>query len=480
MTIETTTPIPTMGVNSTGNQNASAGRDFTNCVLNFGGVVIFAKDGDTAEVLAAQLTQAVQKLQITPSLSTIGGEQQADLFLILRQIKLPKADLLSLYQACLPRSAFVGSPQTLWEILTILCSFGMQAPKNRLPIFEFAERLALHEAAKEFAMPLRAWVEANAPPVKPVVPISEINRPYNALIAEQKQAATDDFSYLQIYLEPDLFNRTQQRKQPLFKVELVLWRAGSDDPFVLHVAEAAGKGNEHSGLWRLDDLPLLLDQVFANHDYVARIPDITRLVIEIVVPSDWVCYGFEHWPHNDEFTLGMLYPLVVRLQDRFTIPNPADQARANASWKKKWTFFAQKLSNNGCDGFHWLSKGALEDRRLTLLNLWRQNEVACISIAMALAGDKRDVFEILRDAGIPIALWLRGEHPDHATLSDLKEKILPLLHDKKLNELRDAVHDLRSSEDALQNSAFIGNFLSLLWDDPNRPPYKYAEQGVFQ
>ena len=342
------------------------------------------------------------------------------------------------------------------------------------------ERLALADAAKAVAPLLHVWVDANATQVMPPVPVVEIERLRKELGNEGQRAATDDFSYLQVYLEPDLFNRTQQRKQPLFKVELVLWSARTHTPLVLQVDEVSGKGDGHSGLWRLDELPLLLDSAFANREYVALIPNINRLLIEVVAPAELLCYSFERWQRNQNarITYGIQHPLVVRLQERLTIPNPADQASATAFWEEKWRAFCRKLSNNGCDTLPWLSKDALENCLLTMLDLQNQDEMACVGLAVALVGDKRDVFDMLRDAGIPIALWLRGELSDHTSLSDLRGKIVPLLTGKRLADLRKTIHEVRRSKDALLDAAFIGNALTLLWDDPTRPPYKYAEQGV--
>lgn len=462
-----------------GNRNVTAGGDLKDNVIVTGdGNTITIQAGATATEVVAALRQGGLLPRVTTQLPEAAFVQ---LLGLVETITLPDVDSwFHCYRACLPVGANLMNSNVPALLLTDLCLHPLT--KRWPPLLEFVERLALADAVKGVAPLLRAWVDANADQVMPPVPVVEIERLRTEVRAEQQRSAIDDLSYLQIYLEPDLFNRTQQRKQPLFKVELVLWSAKTGDPLVLQVAEATGQGAGQSGLWRLDDLPLLLDRAFANRDYIALIPNIKRLLLEVVAPADLLCYGFERWQRNQkaEITYGIQHPLVVRLLDRLTIPNPADQALANAFWEEKWRVFDKKIGHNGFDTLPWLAKADLDNCLLTMLDLQNQEEAVCVGMAVALVGDKRDVFDMLRDAGIPVALWLRGERPDHATLSDLKDKIAPLLTDKKLADLRKAVHDVRRSKAAMLDAAFIGNALTLLWDDFTRPPYKYAEQGVFQ
>lgn len=461
-----------------GNRNVTAGGDIKgNVIVSGDGNRVTIQEGARAD----EIIDALRQGGLLPRLTTLLPEAAfAQLLALIETITLTDGDgWFRLYRACLPVGANLVNSTIPALLVTDLCLHPLT--KRWPPLLEFVERLTLVEESNPLVPILRGWVDANAALVIPPVPPTETDRLRKELQAERtQQTTTDDTAYLQIYLEPDLLNRTQQRKQPLFKAELVLWSAKTDGPFVLQVDEVVGPGAEQGRLWRLDELPLLLDQAFANRDYVALIPNLNHLLIEIVAPSDLLCYGFERWKRNKHamLTYGIQHPIVVRLQDRLTIPNPADQEIANTFWKEKWAVFGQKLSNNGCDTLPWLQKDALENCLLTMIDLQDQTEVACVGLAVALSDDKREVFAMLRDAGIPIALWLRGERPEQTGLTDLQDKIAPLLNGKKLADLRKAVHAARRSKDALQDAAFIGNSLTLLWDDPTRLPPKYAEQGV--
>lgn len=92
---------------------------------------------------------------------------------------------------------------------------------------------------------------------------------------------------------------------------------------------------------------------------------------------------------------------------------------------------------------------------------------------------KREVLDVLRDAGIPIAIWLRGSDLGQAAPVDWPQRVLALMKGEPLSELRHAIQVVRRSKEAREDEKHIGNALTLLWDEPDRPPLKYAEQGVF-
>jgi len=89
------------------------------------------------------------------------------------------------------------------------------------------------------------------------------------------------------------------------------------------------------------------------------------------------------------------------------------------------------------------------------------------------------VFDILRDAGIPIALWTRGTDPATALPADWPQQLSALIKGKPIANLQEGVQHIRRLKQVRTDATHFGNALTLLWDDPERPPLKYEQQGVF-
>ncbi len=301
---------------------------------------------------------------------------------IVARVTLAAADdgFFRVYRATLPPTAHLLNSTVPLELITDLC--GQPRIKAWPPLIEFIERLVLAEGIKDaLAVELQSWVDASAALVTPPIPAGEIKRVRQELQAEKvKLAGSIALSWLQVYLEPDWLNRTQERKQPLFLVELVLWSPRTDGALVLQSEQVQQGTDEARRLWTLDDLPSLLDQVFARRETISLIPDIQKLVIEVVAPSDVLLYGFERWKRNNSMiTYGAVHPLVVRLRDRLAIPNPADQKLADEFWHQKWNAFRNSVSCHRCDELEWRAQ---ED--LDVFELQDDTDLACLGVSSPL------------------------------------------------------------------------------------------------
>jgi len=427
------------------------------------------QQGATADEVVAALRTAGMLDRLTARVPEAPFRHLLDI--VGRAPQTEAEGLVRIYHATLPPTAHVRNNPIPSLLLADLCD--QPILKAWPPLFEFVERMRLAQGiALAMSDELRLWVDANAGQVTPPVPAYEIERLRKQLQAEQKPPGAEAPSWLQVYLEPDWLNRTQERKQPLFRVELVLSSPRTNGPLVLEAGQLSGETKQ---LWMLDELPSLLDRAFANPGNVAKIPDLSQLVIEVVAPSDVLLFGFERWKRNNTpNTYAMFHPLVVRLRDRLTIPNPADQRLAEEYWRQKWNTFHQVLCLHGCEALEWRDQDDLD-----VFELQDDADLACLGLASPLLPDKREVFDVLRDAGIPIAIWLRG--PDLAPMeqANLPERISTLIQGKPLSGLFKAVQELRRSREVRTDAQHIGNALTLLWDDPDRPPLKYEEQGVF-
>jgi len=404
-------------------------------------------------------------------------EQFRQLLDIVARVMLADAGegLFRIYRATLPPTAHLVNSTIPSQLITDLCE--QQPIKAWPPLIEFIERLVLVEDIEaSVAEELQRWVDASAGLVTPPTLASEIERLRQELRAERmKSAGSDALSWLQIYLEEDPYNRTLGRKQPLFKVELVLWSPQTDGPLVLQSEQVRQDTGQAKLLWTLDELPLLLDQAFTRREIVSLIPDMRRLIIEVVAPSKFLLFGFERWKRkNTSNTYGVDHPLVVRLRDRLDIHDPADQKRADDFWRAKWKAFCKSVSSQRCEELEWLAQDDLD-----VIDLQDKSDLACVGLSSPLLPENCEVFDVLRDAGIPIAIWLRGNDLGPAPPAEAPQLISALIKGMPLSDLRQAIQKVRRSKEVRKDEKHIGNALTLLWDDPDHQPPKYGEQGVF-
>lgn len=428
----------------------------------------------------ASLDDIVKALQKFGILSRITTQLPETAFRTLLDIvgRVPFKDAGErLYFAC--RAALPPTAQLVaTHIPSLLLADMSEKPwiKAWPPLFECIERFAAGAGMPAVvAGELQRWVDDSAGLVMPPTPATEIVRLRQEIRAEAIKLAEAAASWLQVYLEPDSMNRTQNRKQPLFRVELVLWSPRTDHALVLPTAAEREGGDDTTRLWTLDELPSLLDDVYTRPETLALIPDITRLVFEIVAPSDVLLHGFERWKGVKRGrTYATDHPLVVRLQDRLAIPDPADQKRAGDYWRGKWSAFHNSLRYRHGELLEWQPSDALD-----VFKLQDDVNLVCLGLSSPLLPGCREVFETLRDAGIPIALWMRGSDLGPGAPADWLRRIAALFQGKPLSDLQETVKQIRRKPEAQKDATHFYNALTLLWDDPDRPPLKYGPEGVF-
>ena len=94
--------------------------------------------------------------------------------------------------------------------------------KSWPPLLECVERFSLVRGLEApLAAELRTWTDLSAPLATPQTPPGEVQRLRQEILVEMAATETEP-SWFQVYLEPDRLNRSEERKQPLFDVELVL------------------------------------------------------------------------------------------------------------------------------------------------------------------------------------------------------------------------------------------------------------------
>lgn len=433
--------------------------------------LVYQPSGPVSQFYGATPDQILEALEKAGTLALIRTRVPEEQFRALLEIvgRVTLADLgAQVHRACsaslLPTAHLVNA-----DIPTLLLADMCQQPiiNDWPPIIECVERLALVDGVEAvLAGELQGWTDANFDQLTPPTTTEHVQELRLKLRAEAAKATTEAaLSWLQVQLASDPMNRTEGRKQPLFRVEVVLSSPLTDGPLVLTPESDR----------TLDDLPALLDEVFAQPENVALIPALERLVIEIVAPTDVLLYGFERWKRGDStFTYGIEYPLVVRMRDRLAIPNPANQKRADEYWHGKWNAFRNKVCLLGNDGLVWR-----EARDLDVITLQDEAGLACLGLRSPIVPGTRDVFDTLRDAGIPVALLVRGSDLGPSAPSDLPGQFSPLIEGRRLWDLHEAIRLGRRSPQARADPTHVYNATTLLWDDPERAPLKYAAEGAF-
>jgi hypothetical protein len=427
-----------------------------------------------------EIVDALRKEGLLPRVtSRVPQDSFRRLLEIIARVTIPDAGD-RFYNACraaLPPTAHLVNSSNPPLLLADICGQQQMPSKPWMPVFECVERFAAARGLDpQVAGDLRAWVDTNAGLAMPPASPKHIEMLRQELRDEATRLAeAGSLSLLQVYLEPDPLNRTQERKQPLYRVELVLWSPRTNGPLVLQSEATADAGSDEPRLWTLDELAAVLDDVFGRNETIALIPHpLKDVVIEIVAPSEVLAYGFDRWKRNNSSdTYGLHHPIVVRLRDRLAIPNPADQKLADDWWRLKWAAFRNNVCHKDCDGLQWRAQDEL-DR----IELQDDANLVCLGLSSPVTPGERAVFETLRDAGIPIAVWMRGAEGGPAP-PDWPTQISALIHGTPLSSLREAIRAVRRLKAVRTDRTHVGNALTLLWDDPDRPPLKYEAQGVF-
>jgi hypothetical protein len=172
----------------------------------------------------------------------------------------------------------------------------------------------------------------------------------------------------------------------------------------------------------------------------------------------------EDWliAHHEPFhrRLGAYYPVVVRSLDRLRTPAlPLRQ-----QWRAKWRWLQEHSMSHPELAVRWVSDEDGDDPQRFYRELGGDQPV-CVAWPGSpppghLAPDS--VLGAAIWAGVPVAIWCRGNGSDH----DNHRQMAELLSATPLPQLPDAVRQLRTSADGDE----CGSHIALVWDDPRRLP----------
>ena len=192
-------------------------------------------------------------------------------------------------------------------------------------------------------------------------------------------------------------------------------------------------------------------------------------LIEFLVPAVLLCESFERIhvdPLGDaqfHVPLGTVARVVVRPLERWHPRFLKEKERLVALWRHRW----QKFAGAGAGPLPaWFWKSNVVWTAVPgVLATAENRDVGCVGLGFApgLSEMTERVYPILMAVGAPVALWMRSG--DEKEVEPLLQRIVSA---KDPVDLRDRVQGERAN--AAAAGASPAAELTLLWDDPERPP----------
>jgi hypothetical protein len=223
----------------------------------------------------------------------------------------------------------------------------------------------------------------------------------------------------------------------------------------------AGDDVETRGSAECEDERELRRWIESHLNEVGQLLRGTKPTLEFVLPDEMLAYEVDRWSEYCEdpksTRLGLLYRLIVRSQRRVRDPRAA---RHWPEWENWW----RRLSEGPCSGMRWIgtTKGVTPEALYADL----ATDHPC-SVGFGFAPRGRvamDLFDRALRAGAPVMIWARRMVAnDVATRKELQELVTGDVH-----ELPQRVLQRRLAAAKKNKTNDLGNYLSLLWDDPSR------------
>jgi hypothetical protein len=142
-------------------------------------------------------------------------------------------------------------------------------------------------------------------------------------------------------------------------------------------------------------------------------------------------------------------------------------------WRKRWQQFRDMMDCRQAMQLYPKKLYGVKE----LLNLLKQAEqVACVGVTFMLSDgpDEQQILSEVLGAGIPVALWPRTSSEAALDADDVPAKIAAIITPENLRNLPNLVKEERLKATQINH---LGNYLTLLWDDPDRLPPKQHLQS---
>ena len=219
--------------------------------------------------------------------------------------------------------------------------------------------------------------------------------------------------------------------------------------------------------WARDELPLEAVRQVVTELLTSRAPGDSTWV-EFALPAEFADLDVDQWQSaTSRSTIGARFPVVVRGGEE------AD-SRTRNNVSPRWDRLREDMSIPGPNVLILDAPGQLDSLRYDLRG--RKGPACLIVDNEASAGyNDRFLFDTVREAGIPVALWWRGDTATARLGGRLRREVAG----RSVAELPEIVTRLRREAATDQSADHIGKYLTLYWDDPSwgtqgtgpTPPY---------
>ncbi|MCH2247184.1 MAG: serine protease [Crocosphaera sp.] len=193
-------------------------------------------------------------------------------------------------------------------------------------------------------------------------------------------------------------------------------------------------------------------QVFLPHE----------LIEESLKPLDLLSIERRFSPKINPAPMGVIYEIVYRFSERI---EPENSDRPIYAWKDKCN-----LLENQKQEIVSKIRDICDFSEMDIFELYKElidEKIIGAKIKLLKAEDRQEVMQVLYEAGIPFALWVR-EHQN----VNCQETLDKLCQQCTLNNLLSNIKEQRYNAWRGKEALHIGNHLSLLWDDATLVPSK--------
>lgn len=371
-------------------------------------------------------------------------------------------DLLQLYKDCLS-SDLQEAPEEPTGLFSILKNlWDIRTSEGIYASLVFIERLVYQAKGGCRENELTAWTDEIARFIGIKQQIAQLR---NKINNKNKELSTKQPpAYLLIDIYPDEHNINTAREK-LFFIEILLWQDRDNVEYLY-----------------ANDIPVSLEKVrkrlnesYRNHAS-KLLPVIDHLTIEFFLPNEFICHDVDQWFLKEEGAFetkwGTHCPIVVRSRDR------AIKSQKSPFWYKDWTLkwklFQSLSQHNHTDYMFWICDRTEHEPKQLYEFLRHDKQTICLGLLFMPTNNSGQLgfLTAILQAGMPVALWPRADKNVSRNSTDVRTKIEAIVLDNKLSELPNLIHKERQLA-ASKNKSDLGNYLTLLWDDPYRLPDKF-------
>lgn len=212
-------------------------------------------------------------------------------------------------------------------------------------------------------------------------------------------------------------------------------------------------------LYYLSEIPAYIEKVI-QRNYSNPKPNLLEIFVslDILVTAeslDWVEYKDNFMNIEVSRRLGKFYKVALRSLERQRDHKLKTIYRSQ--WVSKWSYLCQCLPVEKIPFQEKIDLTFLEK----LARNWPTNQKRVVAtLSQMPVRELEHIIKLLMYAGVPAIVWVKKEYLD-TELNQLWEAC-----NQQLLSLIEAVYTLRTSDDAYNDQTHIGNYLTLIWENP--------------